>query len=64
LKKTKKFKYVLYLKLFYVSYFKFLCNYFIKFVVHKINSKIIKSEMVVLTIRGKVNVANTDVVMN
>jgi hypothetical protein len=54
----------LYLKLFYVSYFKFLCNYFIKFVVHKINSKIIKSEMVVLTIRGKVNVANTDVVMN
>jgi hypothetical protein len=33
--------------LFYVPYFKFLCNYFFKFVVHKINSKIIKSEMVV-----------------
>jgi hypothetical protein len=36
-------------RLFYVSYFKFLCNYFLNFVVQKINSKMIKSGIVVLT---------------
>jgi hypothetical protein len=39
-----------------------ICNriklvYFLKFVVHKINSKIVKSEMVVLTRREKADVA-------
>jgi hypothetical protein len=39
-----------------------MCNriqlvYFLKFVVHKINSKIVKSEMVVLTRREKADVA-------
>jgi hypothetical protein len=28
--------------LFYVSYFKFLYNYFIKFIVHKINFEMVK----------------------
>jgi hypothetical protein len=37
-KKSKKFKTSC---LFYVSYFKFLCNYFFKFIIHKMNSKII-----------------------
>jgi hypothetical protein len=33
--------------LFYVSYFKFLCNYFLKFIIHKMNSKIVKSGIVI-----------------
>jgi hypothetical protein len=44
--------------LFYVLYFKFLYNYFLKFVIHKINS-----EMVKLTVREKIGVADTDVAM-
>jgi hypothetical protein len=39
---------MLYPNLFYVSYFKFLCNYFLKFLVYKINSEIIKSKMMEL----------------
>jgi hypothetical protein len=50
--------------LFYVSYFKFLCNYFLKFIVHKINSKMVKSEMVMLTSRGKVDVIDADMVVD
>jgi hypothetical protein len=42
-------------------YFKFLCNCFLKFVVYKINSEIVKSEMVVLTGREKADVVDVDV---
>jgi hypothetical protein len=45
--------------LFYVSYFKFLCNYFLKFIVHKIISK-----MVMLTSRGKTDVIDADMVVD
>jgi hypothetical protein len=44
-KKTKKIKTN---RLFYVSYSKILYNYFLKFVIHEMNSKMIKSGMVVL----------------
>jgi hypothetical protein len=47
--------------LFYILYFKFLCNCFLKFVAHKMNSKIIKSEIVVLTGREKTDMADADV---
>jgi hypothetical protein len=39
------------LNLFYVLYFKILFNYFLKFIIHKMNYKIVKSEMVMLTER-------------
>jgi hypothetical protein len=35
----------------YVPYFKFLRNYFLKFVIHKINSKIVKCGIVLMTVR-------------
>jgi hypothetical protein len=43
-----------------------ICNqimliYFLKFVVHEINSKTVKSKMVVLTGREKIDVGDTDV---
>jgi hypothetical protein len=46
-------------------YYIFSCNqiYFLKFVVHKINSKMVKSRMVVLTRREKVNVTDDNVAM-
>jgi hypothetical protein len=47
--------------LFYVSYFKFLYNYFLNFIVQKINSKIVKCEMVVLNWRENDDVADADV---
>jgi hypothetical protein len=50
--------------LFYVAYFNFLCNHFLKFVVHKINSEIVKSEMVVLTGREKTDVCYDDVIVD
>jgi hypothetical protein len=50
--------------LFYVSYFKVLYNYFRKFIVHKINSEMVKSRMVVLTRRVKNNVDDTGMTMN
>jgi hypothetical protein len=37
---------------------------FIKFIVHKINSEMIKSEMVVLSERENVDVTDIDVVMD
>jgi hypothetical protein len=37
--------------LFYMLYFKFLYNYFLKFIVYKINFEIVKSGMVNLTER-------------
>jgi hypothetical protein len=51
------------LNLRYIPYFKFLCNCFLKFVVHKMNSKMFKSEMVVLTNSEKTDMADADVVM-
>jgi hypothetical protein len=52
---------------FYVS-FK-ICNkiklvYFLKFIVHKINFEIVKSGMIVLIGREKVDVTDTDVIMS
>jgi hypothetical protein len=35
--------------LFYVSYFKFLYNFFLKFIVHEMNFEMVKSIIVVLT---------------
>ncbi len=55
---------MLYSNLFYISYFNFLCNYFLKFIAHKINSKIIKSEMVMLTRREKTDMTDADVSVN
>jgi hypothetical protein len=49
--------------LFYVSYFKFLCNCFLNFVVQKMNSKLVKCGMVVLTEREKPDVTDADVVV-
>jgi hypothetical protein len=49
--------------LFYVMYFKFLYNYFLKFIVHEINFEIVKSGMVVLTERKKTDVTDADVAM-
>jgi hypothetical protein len=49
--------------LFYVSYFKFLYNYFLKFVVHKINSKMVKFRVMKLTGREITDVTDTDVIM-
>jgi hypothetical protein len=37
--------------LFYISHFNFLYNYFLKFIVNKINFEMVKSRMVVLTRR-------------
>jgi hypothetical protein len=57
--------YVISIFKFYVSfkiYNKIKLVYFLKFVVHKINSKIIKSEMVVLI--GRENVDDTDIIMS
>jgi hypothetical protein len=60
-KKSKIFKTI---HLFYVSYFKFLYNYFFKFVIHEINSKIIKSKIMVLTKRENVDVTDIDVTLS
>jgi hypothetical protein len=39
----------------------FLCNWFLKFVAHEINSKIMKSEIMVLIVREKTDMTDTDV---
>jgi hypothetical protein len=59
--------YVISICKFYVS-FK-ICNriklvYFLKFVVHKINSKMVKSKIVLLTRKEKTDVADADVTMD
>jgi hypothetical protein len=36
-------------------------DYFLKFVVHELNSEMVKSGMVVLTVREKLDVADADV---
>jgi cation transport ATPase len=48
----------------YVPYFKFLCNYFLKFVIHKINYKIVKSRMMVLTRRENMDVTDADMTVD
>jgi hypothetical protein len=50
-------------RLFYVLYIKFLYNCFLNCVVQKMNSKIDKCGMVVLTGRDKTDVAGADVVV-
>jgi hypothetical protein len=52
-KNSKKSKKIKPNCLFYVSYFKFLYNCFLNFIIQKINSKIFKSRMVVLIGREK-----------
>jgi hypothetical protein len=42
-------------------YFKFLCNYFLKFVFYEINSKIVKFEIVVLIEIEKTDMTDTDI---
>jgi CRISPR/Cas system CMR-associated protein Cmr3 (group 5 of RAMP superfamily) len=59
--RTKKSKKIKTSRLFYVSYFKFLNNCFLNFVVQKMNSKMVKCGMVVLTEREKADVADADV---
>jgi hypothetical protein len=51
-------------RLFYLSCFKFLYNYFLKFVLHKMNSEMIKSRIVVLTEREKVDIVDADVAVD
>jgi hypothetical protein len=48
----------------YVSYFKFLCIYFLKFIVYKINSEMFKSGIVVLTRRENADITDIDVTMS
>jgi hypothetical protein len=50
--------------LFYVSYFKFLYNYFLKFTIQNTNFEMIESAMVILTAREKSDVTDTDVIMS
>jgi hypothetical protein len=52
---------VLYPKLFYVSYFNFLRNYFLKFVVHKMNFEMFKSGIVILNEKEKTDMTGADV---
>jgi hypothetical protein len=47
---------VLYPNLFYVLYFKILCNCFLNFVIHKMNFEIVKFETMLLTRRENINV--------
>jgi hypothetical protein len=49
---------------YYIIYFSCNLIYFLKFVVHKINSKIVKSVMVVLTSREKTDVTDADVAVS
>jgi hypothetical protein len=37
---------------------------FLKFVVHRMNSEIVKTKIVMLTVREKTNMTNIDVVVN
>jgi hypothetical protein len=60
-KNSKNFKKNKTSHLFYVSYFKFLYNYFLNFVVQKINYKLAKYGIVVLTGREKTDVPDADV---
>jgi hypothetical protein len=59
--KSKKFKTS---HLFYVLYFNFLYNYFLKFVIHKINFEIVKFKMILLTEKEKTDVVNADMTVS
>jgi hypothetical protein len=50
---VSQFVCVINFNLFYVSYFKFLYNCFLNFIVHKINSKIVKSRIIKVTERKR-----------
>jgi hypothetical protein len=52
------------LNLFYVPYFKFLYNYFFKFIIHKMNSEMIKSKIVMLAGREKTDVTDADMIVH
>jgi hypothetical protein len=54
----------MYPNLFYLSYFIFLCNCFLKFVVHKMNHEMFKSIMVVLNKREETDVADADMTVS
>jgi hypothetical protein len=45
--------------LFYVSYFNFLCNFFLKFIVHTT-----RFEMVILIVREKIDMTDADVIIH
>jgi hypothetical protein len=49
--------------LFYVSYFKFLYNFFLKFIVHKMNSKMVKPKIIKLIMRDKTDMTDADVIV-
>jgi hypothetical protein len=49
--------------LFYVSYFRFLYNCFLKFIVQKMIFEMFKSEMVILTGRQNANITDADVIV-
>jgi hypothetical protein len=49
--------------IYFVSYFNFLYNYFFKFIVYKIHSEMVKSEMMILTRREKTDMIDTDMVI-
>jgi hypothetical protein len=62
-KNSKKSKKIKHNCLFYVSYFNFLYNCFLNFIIQKINSKMVKCGMVVLIRREKTDVTDADVAM-
>jgi hypothetical protein len=39
-------------------------DYFLKFIVHELNYEMVKSEMMMLTDKEKIDVADTDVILN
>jgi hypothetical protein len=49
--------------LFYVSYFRFLYNCFLKFIVQKIIFEMFKSGVVILTRRQNANITDADVIV-
>jgi hypothetical protein len=49
--------------LFYVSYFKFSYNFFLKFVVHKMNSEMVKPKIIKLIRRDKTDMTDADVIV-
>jgi hypothetical protein len=51
-------------RLFYVSYFIFLYNCFFNFIVQKINFKMVKCGMMMVTGREKIDMVNADVVVS
>jgi hypothetical protein len=47
-----------------VSYFKFLYNYFLKFIVHEINSEMVKFGMLMLIVRENDNMVDANIIMD